>query len=56
MSLVYVIGTCDTKDAELTYAVERVRAAGAKAMLVDISTTPSTTLPNSTLCRRSTSL
>ena len=42
MSSVYVIGTCDTKEAELLYAVERVRAAGAVAVLVDISTTPST--------------
>jgi uncharacterized protein (UPF0261 family) len=39
---VFVIGTCDTKEAELRYAVERVRAAGAPALLVDISTTPST--------------
>ena len=38
---VYVIGTCDTKEAELRYAVERVRKAGAAALLVDISTTPS---------------
>jgi uncharacterized protein (UPF0261 family) len=38
---VYVIGTCDTKEAELRYAVERVTAAGAPALLVDISTTPS---------------
>lgn len=42
MKPVYVIGTCDTKEAELAYAVERVRAAGAPALLVDISTTPST--------------
>ncbi|MFT3989494.1 Tm-1-like ATP-binding domain-containing protein [Aestuariivirga sp.] len=41
MGLVYVIGTCDTKGAELSYAAERVRAAGAKAVLVDISTTQS---------------
>jgi uncharacterized protein (UPF0261 family) len=39
---VYVIGTCDTKEAELRYAAERVTAAGAPAILVDISTTPST--------------
>jgi len=39
---VYVVGTCDTKEAELRYAVERVIAAGAPALLVDISTTPST--------------
>jgi uncharacterized protein (UPF0261 family) len=39
---VYVIGTCDTKEAELRYAAERVRAAGASTVLVDISTTPST--------------
>jgi uncharacterized protein (UPF0261 family) len=39
---VYVVGTCDTKEAELRYAVERVAAAGATALLVDISTTPST--------------
>lgn len=43
MSTVYVIGTCDTKEAELRYAVERVLAAGARARLVDISTTPSST-------------
>ncbi len=42
MKPVYVIGTCDTKEAELRYAVDRVRAAGARAILVDISTTPST--------------
>ncbi|MFN4142234.1 Tm-1-like ATP-binding domain-containing protein [Aestuariivirga sp.] len=41
MRPVYVIGTCDTKEAELRYAAERVRAAGAEALLVDISTTPS---------------
>ena len=41
MKPVYVIGTCDTKESELRYAVERVTAAGAPALLVDISTTPS---------------
>jgi len=35
---VYVIGTLDTKGAELHYAVERVRAAGADAVLVDVGT------------------
>jgi uncharacterized protein (UPF0261 family) len=39
---VYVVGTCDTKEAELRYAMERAAAAGAPALLVDISTTPST--------------
>jgi uncharacterized protein (UPF0261 family) len=38
---VYVIGTCDTKDAELRYAAEQVEAAGGTTRLVDISTTPS---------------
>ncbi len=42
MKPVYVIGTCDTKEAELRHAVARVEAAGAHALLVDISTTPST--------------
>jgi uncharacterized protein (UPF0261 family) len=37
--LVYVIGTLDTKADELRYAVARVRAAGAAARLVDVSTT-----------------
>lgn len=41
MNLVYVIGTCDTKEAELRFAVEQVHAAGAAALLVDISTTAS---------------
>jgi uncharacterized protein (UPF0261 family) len=36
---VYVIGTLDTKAAELRYALERVRTMGAKAKLIDISTT-----------------
>lgn len=38
MTKVYVIGTLDTKGAELHYAVERVRAAGAEAVLVDVGT------------------
>lgn len=38
MTKVYVIGTLDTKGAELRYAVERVRAAGAAAVLVDVGT------------------
>ncbi len=38
---VYVIGTFDTKGDELFYAVGRVKAAGAKAITVDVSTTPS---------------
>ncbi len=37
---VYVIGTLDTKQAELCYAVERLQAAGVTAKLVDISTAP----------------
>lgn len=41
MKPVYVIGTCDTKEQELRYAAERVQAAGAPALLVDVSTTPS---------------
>jgi uncharacterized protein (UPF0261 family) len=40
VNTVYVIGTCDTKQAELDYACERVRAAGASAVLIDISTGP----------------
>lgn len=43
MKPVYVVGTCDTKEAELRYAVDCVVAAGAPALLVDISTTPSGT-------------
>ena len=34
MRTVYVIGTCDTKGEELAFAVECVRGAGAKAVLV----------------------
>jgi uncharacterized protein (UPF0261 family) len=37
---VYVIGTFDTKGDELFYAADLVKAAGAKAITVDISTTP----------------
>jgi uncharacterized protein (UPF0261 family) len=39
---VYIVGTFDTKEAELRYAASCVKAAGAPAVLVDISATPST--------------
>ncbi|WP_055045559.1 Tm-1-like ATP-binding domain-containing protein [Devosia sp. A16] len=38
MAKVYVVGTMDTKGAELRYAAERVRAAGAESMLIDVGT------------------
>ena len=38
MGKVYVVGTMDTKAAELAYAAERVRMAGAEAVLVDVGT------------------
>ncbi len=38
MGKVYVVGTLDTKAPELHYAAERVRAAGAEAVLVDVGT------------------
>ncbi|HHY48562.1 MAG TPA: UPF0261 family protein [Alphaproteobacteria bacterium] len=38
MGRVYVIGTMDTKPDELRYAAERVRAAGADAVLIDVGT------------------
>jgi len=41
MVTVYVVGTMDTKAAELRYAADRVRAAGAEPVLVDVGTRPS---------------
>jgi uncharacterized protein (UPF0261 family) len=38
LKTVYVIGTCDTKGEELRFACDCVRGAGAKAVLVDVST------------------
>jgi uncharacterized protein (UPF0261 family) len=38
MARVYVIGTMDTKGAELRFAAEAVRQAGADAVLLDVST------------------
>jgi uncharacterized protein (UPF0261 family) len=38
MGKVYVVGTMDTKAAELRYAAQEVRAAGAEAALVDVAT------------------
>ncbi|MGH3586773.1 MAG: Tm-1-like ATP-binding domain-containing protein [Pseudonocardia sp.] len=38
MGLAYVVGTFDTKGAELRYAAERLRAAGAGVVTVDVST------------------
>jgi uncharacterized protein (UPF0261 family) len=35
----YVVGTLDTKGAELAYIRDRIRAAGVDAVLVDVSTT-----------------
>ncbi len=37
-SVVYVVGTLDTKATELQFAAEAVRSAGAKAVLVDVGT------------------
>lgn len=38
MGKAYIIGTCDTKFAELDYARTAVRQAGAEAILVDVGT------------------
>lgn len=38
MAKVYVIGTCDTKEAELVYAKQCVIRAGGDAVLVDVGT------------------
>ncbi|WP_142846617.1 Tm-1-like ATP-binding domain-containing protein [Telmatospirillum sp. J64-1] len=38
MGKVYVVGTCDTKEAELLYARDMVRAAGVEAIVVDVGT------------------
>ncbi len=38
MGRVYVVGTCDTKGAELAFAVEMLARAGADPVLVDVST------------------
>ena len=38
MSVVYVIGTCDTKEPELLFARREVERTGAMAKLVDVST------------------
>ena len=38
MKKVYIVGTCDTKLLELTYARDVVERSGARAVLVDIST------------------
>lgn len=38
MSKVYVIGTCDTKEAELLYAKRLIEAQGVPAVLVDVGT------------------
>lgn len=43
LAQVYVVGTCDTKQAELVFARDLVRAAGVPAILVDVGTrTPGT--------------
>ncbi|GEL17713.1 Tm-1-like ATP-binding domain-containing protein [Pseudonocardia asaccharolytica] len=41
MGLAYVIGTYDTKGAELTYVADLVRGAGGDVVTVDVSTTRS---------------
>lgn len=38
LAQVYVVGTCDTKGAELAFARDLVRAAGQPAVLVDVGT------------------
>ena len=41
MDLAYVVGTFDTKGRELAYVAELARAAGARVVTVDVSTTGS---------------
>jgi len=38
MGKVYIVGTCDTKEAELLFAKACVEGAGAKTVLVDVGT------------------
>ena len=38
MKRIFVVGTCDTKGAELDYLRQLIRAAGGDAMLVDVGT------------------
>ena len=38
MGKVYVVGTCDTKEAELRYAKGLIEAQGVAAVLVDVGT------------------
>jgi uncharacterized protein (UPF0261 family) len=40
LKCIYVIGTCDTKGAEMHYAAGLIRKAGAKCTIVDVSTGP----------------
>jgi len=35
---IYVVGTCDTKGAELNYAADLIAMAGARCVVVDVST------------------
>src|SRR6188768_1657213 len=39
MSAVFVVGTGDTKHAELEYIADVIRAAGTEAVFVDVGTT-----------------
>ena len=41
MDLAYVVGTFDTKGRELAYVADLARAAGARVVTVDVSTTGS---------------
>jgi uncharacterized protein (UPF0261 family) len=38
MKPVYVVGTADTKGEELTYLADRIRAAGGRAVIIDVGT------------------
>ncbi len=46
MGTVFVIGTCDTKGAELSYARDLIRAAGLDVVLVDVGTGPASGIAN----------
>ena len=39
---IYVVGTCDTKGAELNYAADLIAMAGASCVVVDVSTSAGT--------------
>lgn len=52
MPQIYIVGTCDTKDKELRYVQELIKAEGGRALIVDVGVYPVPGADGERICLR----